>query len=75
MSYDRQRQHTVVEIRLDLEAFGVDPDADTGMGGVDTSDAGDDDKRGCGGCTTPAGAPVGVAAGLAMLALVRRKTR
>lgn len=35
MSYDRQRQHTVVEIRLDLEAFGVDPDADTGWDGSD----------------------------------------
>ena len=35
MSYDRQRQHTVLEIRLDLDAFGVDPDEDTGWDGSD----------------------------------------
>jgi hypothetical protein len=86
MSYDRQRQHTVVEVRLDLEAFGVDPDADTGWDGSDGSGSGagddtaddeddGDGKGACGGCAAPGGAPVGLAAGLGLLALARRRER
>jgi hypothetical protein len=48
MTYDRQRQHTLVEITLDLAFLGVDPDEDTGWdgsddGGDDGGDGGDDD--------------------------------
>ncbi len=33
VSYDRQREHTVIEVQLDLEAFGLSPgDDDTGWG-------------------------------------------
>ncbi|MEC7948386.1 MAG: hypothetical protein VX265_12535 [Myxococcota bacterium] len=40
MAYDRQRQHTVVEIRLDLEAFGVGAENDTGWVGSDDGGTG-----------------------------------
>ena len=76
MSYDRQRQHTVLEIRLDLDAFGVDPDEDTGWdgsdgwggssgGGAGDDTGGDDDDSdarsgGCGGCAVPGPAPLGL---------------
>jgi hypothetical protein len=113
MAYDRQRQHTVVEIKLDLEAFGVEADEDTGWdgsddgsgdgggdgsgdgsgdgggdgsgdgggSGTDTTDDtaggaaadGTDTKDGCGGCASPGTAPMGIAAGVGLLALARRR--
>jgi hypothetical protein len=83
MSYDRQRQHTVMEIRLDLDAFNVDPDADTGWdgsdgwggegggsgsdGGAGDDTAGDDDDADKDGCGGCA-APGGAPLGVAAAA-------
>lgn len=89
MSYDRQRQHTVLEIRLDLDAFGVDPDEDTGWdgsdgwggssgGGAGDDTGGDDDDSdarsgGCGGCAVPGPAPLGLFTVAGLLAVARRR--
>jgi hypothetical protein len=110
MAYDRQRQHTVVEIRLDLAAFGVAGDEDTGWtgsddgggsgdgsgdgagngsgdgagsgdgGGSGSADTATDlpadgtsEKDACGGCAASGTAPLGLAAGVGLLALARRR--
>lgn len=33
LSYDRQREHTIIELSIDLDRFNVDADADTGWDG------------------------------------------
>lgn len=70
VGFDREVRHGVVELTLDLAAFGIDPDADdtgggdpwSSEGGDDTADDDeDDDEKGCGGCAG-APAPAGLAA-------------
>ena len=82
-TYDRDIEASVVEITLNLDAFGLDPsDPDTGVypnsivrGDDDTGDDSDDKNRcGCA-TTTPAGSALGLAGVVVLGAALRRRYR
>ncbi|MFT5685477.1 MAG: hypothetical protein ACI8RZ_006429 [Myxococcota bacterium] len=85
VTFDKEVKHGVIEVELNLEAFGVDGSEDTGFdyeypetndsggaGGDDTGSEGSDTDEGCGGCAAGGGGGLIVAL-VPLLAMVRRR--